>query len=139
MPPRKSTRRSALDDEALTIINTIIANLDMGKDFPNIRPDYKDFSTGLEHRNVFLKETAARDPQADHINSLALGKPFQETDKEKEFHDDLWALDQAKCNDGSNEAIFQRTVMMNLIMRYYLIYNGRAKYPHVLNFSVEEP
>jgi hypothetical protein len=47
-----------LDDEALTIINEIIANPDMGKDFPNIRPDHKDFSTGLEHRNIFLNEPA---------------------------------------------------------------------------------
>jgi hypothetical protein len=59
--------------------------------------DHKDFSTGLEHRNVFLNETAARDPQADHINSLASKEPFQETDKEKEFHDELWALDQANA------------------------------------------
>jgi hypothetical protein len=28
---------------------------------------------------------------------------------------------------------------MNLITRHHLIYNGRAKYPHVLDFSVEEP
>jgi hypothetical protein len=128
-----------LDDEALSIINAIIANPDMGKEFANIRPDHKDFSTGLEDRNVFLKETAARDPQADHINSLASGEPFLETDKEKQFHDELWTLDQAKCDEVSNEAVFQRTVMMNLITRHRLIYNGCANYPHVLDFSVEEP
>ncbi len=30
----------------------------------------------------------------------------QETDKEKEFHDELWTLDQAKCDNGCNEAVF---------------------------------
>jgi hypothetical protein len=128
-----------LDDEALAVINAIIANPDMAKDFANIRPDHKDFSTGLEHRNVFLTETVARDPQADHIDSLAPGEPFLETDKEKQFHDELWALDQTKCDELSNEAVFQRTVMMNLITRHRLIYNGCANYPHVLDFSVEEP
>lgn len=127
-----------LDDEAVAIINAIIENPDMARP-TNIRPDSKEFAGGLEDRNVFLKETATGDPQADHINSLPSEELSWETEKERECHDELWTLDQAKCDEASSEAVFQRTVMMNMITRHHLIYNRLATFPHVLDFSVEEP
>jgi hypothetical protein len=100
----------------------------MVKELLRIGPEHLKFSAGLEDRNVFLTESTVPDPQADYIKSLTSGDSVRETDGEKESHELLWTLDQAKCNEGSNEALFQRTFMMNLIARHHLIYEKR-RYP----------
>ena len=62
----------------------------------------------------------------------------QETDAERETYEKLWKLDQDKCVNGSNEALFQRTLMMSFIARHCLLHGGSAKRPFNLDFSVEE-
>lgn len=53
--------------------------------------------------------------------------------------DNSQTMDRAKCDKGStNEALFQRTIMMSLIARHRWIYNGNATKPSVLDFSVQE-
>ena len=126
-----------LDEEAAAIIAAIIANPEMAKTYTRLGPDNADFVDGLGHRNVFLRESCNPDSQMDHITRLVPGDPA-ETDREKESHSRLWALDQAKCDRGSNEALFQRTLMMSLIARHFLIYTRDTTSQCLLDFSVEE-
>jgi hypothetical protein len=126
-----------LDEEAVAVIEAIIADPDMAKGYTRISPDHANFPDGLQNRNVLLEESQTIDPQVDCINLLAPGE-FIETDGERESHGQLWALDQAKCNKGSNEALFQRTLMMSLIARHRLIYARDTTTQCLLDFSVEE-
>ena len=124
------------DVEAQAVINAIIANPEMAKNYARISPDDDNFPDGLGNRNVLLEESQV-DPQSDRISLLAPGE-FVETDREKEWHDQLWASDQVKCNKGSNEALFRRTLMMSLIARHLLIYPRDSTTRCLLDFSVEE-
>ena len=126
-----------LDEEALAVIEAIIADPDMAKNYTRISPDHRNFPEGLGNRNVLLEESQDIDPESDSINLLAPGESV-ETDGERESHGQLWALDQAKCNKGSNEALFQRTLMMSLISRHRLIYARGPTTQCLLDFSVEE-
>ena len=127
-----------LDEDALVVIEAIVSNPEMAKAFARISPDHVNFPEGLRNRNVLLEESQDIDPQSDSITLLAPGEP-DETNGEKESHGQLWALDQAKCNKGSNEALFQRTIMMGLIARHRLIYARDPSTQCLLDFSVEEP
>jgi hypothetical protein len=127
-----------LDEEAIAVIQAITANPGIAKDYTRIGPELFKFPSGLEDRNVSLTESRVPDLRADEIKSLILEESFRETDGEMESHEQLWALDQAKCNEGSNEALFQRTAMMNLIARHHLIYGSGATHQSRLDFSVEE-
>ena len=84
-------------------------------------------------------ESAAPDPYANHIRLLEIQESVAETDVEKECHGQLWRIDRVKCNEGLNEALFQRTLMMSLIARHRLIYHTDASRIRSLDFSVEEP
>ena len=128
-----------LDEEAAAIIDAIIADPDMAKDYKRISPDSKDFPEGLRYRNVFLTESAVPDPYLDHIAQLVVGNSIPESEGEEELHGQLWTLDQAKCNKGSSEALFQRTLMMSMIARHSFIYDTSVVKRHILDFSVEEP
>lgn len=110
----------------------------MAKGYERLSPSSKGFPQGLEYRNVCLTESSAPDLHAGHIQRLTPGKSKPETDAERELHDQLWTFDQAKCNKGSNEALFQRTLMMNLIARHSFIYEKDATDRLYLDFSVEE-
>jgi hypothetical protein len=126
-----------LDEEAVAVIEAIIADPEMAKGYTRISPDHANFPDGLRNRNVLLEESQAIDPQSDCIKLLEPGESV-ETDGERESHGQLWALDQAKCNKGSNEALFQRTLMMSLIARHRLIYARDPTPQCLLDFSVEE-
>lgn len=137
------------------MIDAIIANPDMAKQYTRINPDSPNFPEGLNYRNVSLKESSTHDLQAVHVEHLVLKssvtdthrgnddedilpKSFvTETEGEKELYGQLWTFDQIKCNEGSNEALFQRTLMMSLIARHSFIY-GDAINRRCLDFSVEE-
>ena len=125
-----------LDEEALALIDVIIADPDIVK-MLGIRAESEDFVIGLEYRNVGMRESAAPDAYVDEIKLLT--KSFLETEGEKESHGHLWTFDQAKCDMGSNEALFQRTLMMDLIMRHRFMYNEDTAHQRCLDFSVEEP
>lgn len=70
--------------------------------------------------------------------ALTLGESVPETDEERKWHEQLWMSDQAKCNERTNEALFQRTLMMSLIARHALIYDRDTSDESCLDFSVEE-
>ena len=128
-----------LDEEAAAIIDAIIADPDMAKDYKRINPNSKGFTQGLRYRNVFLTQSAAPDPYIDHIAKLVVDNSFAESEGEEQLHGHLWTLDQARCNKGSSEALFQRTLMMSLIARHSFIYDTSVVHRHSLDFSVEEP
>jgi hypothetical protein len=122
-----------LDEEAVAVIEAIIADPEMAKGYTRISPDDANFPDGLRNRNVLLKERQAIDPQSDRINLLVPGESV-ETDGEM---DQLWALDQAKCNKGLNKALFQLT-LMSLIARHHLIYVRNPTAQYLLDIGVEE-
>ena len=121
------------------LIDFIMANPDMAMvESGKIGPDKAKFSDGLECRNVTLNESATIDPRANHIRKLSLNGSIRETDEVSELHGQLWAMDRAKCQNGSNEALFQRTIMMSLIARHCLIYDRQSNSERCLDFSVEQ-
>jgi len=136
---RKWGYLAPFDEEAAAVIDAIIADPDMAQTVKRISPENAKFLQGLKYRNVFLTESSAPDPYAGHIKSLAPEDTVLESDAETESHGQLWILDQAKCNLGSNEALFQRTLMMSLIARHWFIYEREATNQRCLDFSVEEP
>lgn len=127
-----------LDVEVVAIIDAIIADPIKAGEFTRMGAEHPDFPDGLDDRNVDLGESSTLDSHADHIKFLAPEESASETDGEKELHGQLWTLDQARCNEGSNEAFFQRTLMMSLIARHSIIYQRGARNKRYLDFSVEE-
>ncbi|KAA6408397.1 MAG: hypothetical protein FRX48_08139 [Lasallia pustulata] len=104
----------------------------MAEELARVGPDKPEFIEGLIDRNVFLDES--EDPRVDHIKHLKPENLVPETEEQRNVHKPLWDRDQAKCDEGSsNEALFQRTMMMSLIARHCLIYER-----NILYFSVEE-
>ncbi|MCJ1430688.1 hypothetical protein MMC27_000038 [Xylographa pallens] len=125
-----------LSGEAAAIIEAIIAHPETAKEQGRVGPDNRDFREGLRFRNVVWMESS--DPYAAHINGLALNDSSLETEEERRSHEHLWSLDRSKCNGASNEALFQRTIMMNLISRHSIIHYKDDNNQFCLDFSVEE-
>ncbi|KAL9114389.1 MAG: hypothetical protein Q9227_001470 [Pyrenula ochraceoflavens] len=73
----------------------------------------------------------------DVIRRLPPGNSDKEINEELELYRQVWIWDQRKCEDGSNEALFQRTLMMSLIARHRLIYMQDESRLN-LDFSVEQ-
>lgn len=115
-----------------------MADPSMAKELARIGPYHQDFPDGLSYRNVFLTESTTPDPWVNHVQLLKTQESLPETAGERESHGQLWAMDREKCNEGSNEALFQRTLMMSLIARHRLIYDRGATSRPSLDFSVEE-
>ena len=129
-----------LDEEAASVIDAIIANPGMAAQYKRISPDQSfHFNGGLRWRNVLLNESLAVDAQAEHIRLLVPEESALETLEEQQSYGQLWKLDQAKCDEGSNEALFQRTLMMSLISRHCFIYDKDTTKRSCLDFVVEEP
>lgn len=105
------------------------------------------FEKGLEWRNVPLKE--GHDPYLEELQNLTsvLETSHQLTPEEqtakgvlKTYHDQLWERDRKKCEDHSQEAIFQRTLLISMIDRLNLIYtSAKASEPCLFDFAVETP
>lgn len=125
------------DEEAAAVIQAIIENPDLARIMGRTDPNHYLFYEGLDDRNVFLSPSETSDPQADHIMRLSPTDSSQESDQERAPYEHLWALDVAKCTEGSNEVIFQRTVLMNLISRHILIYDKGVGTGSRLDFNVE--
>lgn len=128
-----------LDDEAAEIIEAIIANPETAMANSRIQANHEEFPRGLTKRNVFLGGSNSPDPYANEIQLPTASARITETKAENESHEKLWILDQARINQGSNEALFQRTLMMNLIGRHLFIYHGTHVDQPCLDLSVEEP
>ena len=121
-----------LSEDAVALLDAILADPAMAEELARTGPDKPRFVEGLIDRNVFLDES--EDPRVDHIKHLKPDKVVPEIEEQRNVHEPLWDQDQAKCNQGSsNEALFQRTMMMSLIARHCLIYKRIF-----LDFSVKE-
>ena len=129
------------DEEALAVIEAIMADPDTAKTFERINPQHDNFPQGLQQRNVSLEASTIPDPYEAHVHQLESKELVSETIEERTSNGQLWRLDRAKCINGSNEALFQRTVMMNLIARHRLMHNydRDADIRNRLDYSVEEP
>lgn len=126
-----------LKEEAAIVLNAIIENPSMAKDYARVGPENANFLIGLLRRNVFTTESPNADPYEDEIGLSLDADPYQEKEAERLAYEQLWTFDKEKCGSGSNEALFQRTLMMSLIARQHLIYEKDATRPRVLDFSVE--
>ena len=98
----------------------------------------KMFKKGLGQRNVATSPSTSVDPRSEEINSFSPTGSLQETTEQKQFCEHLWLQDKAKLGQSSNEAIFQRTLMVSLIARHVLIYEKKVNGEQLLDFSAEE-
>ncbi|KAI4130724.1 MAG: hypothetical protein LQ347_003267 [Umbilicaria vellea] len=114
----------------------------MAEQLKRVGPESAAFYWGLKQRNIFLEESQDSDPYTESTDPIKLLPTPDiigpETKEEKELHRQLWIRDQAKCNAGPNEALFQRTMMMSLIARHCFIYTKNASDQRCIDFSVEE-
>lgn len=110
--------------------------------------DTKKFERGLDWRNVSLKPWKTEpDPKLEELKELRLETSPEYAPEEQEarkvlkrYHEQLWKQDLSKCEDHSQEAIFQRTLLISMIDRLNLIYeNGKASVPRLFDFAVETP
>ncbi|MCJ1281870.1 hypothetical protein MMC26_001193 [Xylographa opegraphella] len=128
-----------LNEEAEAVISAIMAQPERANEQLRIGPDSRDFPVGLYDRNVMWEQNPAQDLQMDHIKGLVSRASQLEPDEEKKLHEHLWNRDQDQCDGASNEALFQRTIMMNLISRHSIIDYRDDNNQLCLDFSVEEP
>lgn len=104
-----------------------------------IGPDSQGlFKKGLAQRNVETNPSRSVDPRSEEIKSFNLKGFLQETAEHKQFCEYLWLRDKAKLSPHSSEAIFQRTLMVSLIARHFLIYEKEVNGEQLLDFSAEE-
>jgi len=96
------------------------------------------FEEGLGQRNVETDPCESIDPRSDEIKSFGLQHFLRETAEQKEFCEHLWLRDKAKLRPNSSEAFFQKTLMVSLIARHFLIYEKEVNGEQLLDFSVEE-
>ena len=127
-----------LDDDVAKLLAEIVEDPSLAKNMGRIKADSPGFHNGLKARNVWVSPSKDVDVYAEKIKRLKVDS-WHEPTGEKDCHDLLWSLDQAKCHATSSEALFQRTLMVNLIARHFLIYQRDPGKPQVFDFSVEEP
>ena len=126
-----------LDDDVSKFVAEIIEKPDLAKTMARITADSPLFKAGLQARNVPAEPSKAIDSYAEKIKLLRVDEWSEPTD-EKNCHDLLWKMDLEKCHVSSNEALFQRTLMVNLIARHFLIYQRDSSKDQIFDFSVEE-
>ncbi|KAL9608452.1 MAG: hypothetical protein Q9167_006720 [Letrouitia subvulpina] len=128
-----------LDEKTSQIIAAIKDNPASVRRMTRISPDLQgDFKKGLMQRNVETDPSKSVDPRSGEIESLSLRGFLQETDEQKQFCEHLWLQDRDRLSPDSSEAIFQRTLMLSLIARHFLIYEKEVNGEQLLDFSVEE-
>ena len=127
-----------MDDDVAKLLAEIIEDPSLAKSMVRINADSPEFYDGLQARIVWVSPSEDVDSYAEEIKLLKVDN-WQEPTGEKDCHDLLWKLDQAKCHATSSEALFQRTLMVNLVARHFLIYRRDPSKPQVFDFSVEEP
>ncbi|KAL9622428.1 MAG: hypothetical protein Q9160_003273 [Pyrenula sp. 1 TL-2023] len=128
-----------LDEECAALVRVIVENPHMAPRVERLGAERDEFRAGLRYRNVSLTPETSIDSRSEEIKQLATVLPNFESKEEKASYERLWALDQRKLEIGSNEALFQRTLMMDIIGRHYLIYRAIRTKDTCLDFSVEEP
>ena len=125
------------DEQSEQVIAFIIENPTLAKAMARIQPGTSKFEAGLEERNVALKPNDTLDQYEAKIESLDVKQFMNETANEEECHELLWKFDQAKITATSSEALFQRTIMVSLIARHFLIYQRDSHQSQLFDFSVE--
>ncbi|KAL9636945.1 MAG: hypothetical protein Q9164_002509 [Protoblastenia rupestris] len=128
-----------LDEETTRIIEAIIKNPARAETIVGIGPENQQFLSGLHNRNVLSDPSTHLDPQKEEIQSISLEGYLQETQEQETSNEELWKSDKAKCTPDSREALYQRTLMINLIARHLLIYQFDSSKEQIFDFSVEEP
>ena len=128
-----------LDEETIRIIEAIIQNPARAETMVGIGPEKQEFLSGLRSRNVNPYPSTHADPLEEEIQSISLEGYLQETQEQETSHEELWKSDKAKCTPDSSEALYQRTLMINLIARHCLIYQFDSSKQQIFDFSVEEP
>ena len=128
-----------LDEETIRIIEAIIQNPARAETMIGIGPENPKFLAGLRYRNVLSDPSTHLDPREEEIQSISLEGYLQETQEQETSHEELWKSDKAKCTPDSSEALYQRTLMINLIARHLLIYQFDSSKEQIFDFSVEEP
>ena len=126
------------DEESEQVIAFIIDNPTLAKAMARTQPGTSNFAAGLEDRNVALKPSNDLDECKAKIESLDVERFMNEPVNEEKSHELLWKLDQAKITATSSEALFQRTIMVSLIARHFLIYQRDNHENQLFDFSVEE-
>ena len=128
-----------LDDEVIELFAILAKHPGLARKMGRISSATQThFQQGLKHRNVSVKASSDLDVFAEEIKRLAVDQWFEE-EHEQTCYDKLWELDQLKCHSSSSEALFQRTLMVNLVARHFLIYQREKNLPRVFDFNVEEP
>ena len=128
-----------LDEETIRIIEAIIRNPARAETVVGIGPENPQFLSGLRARNVLSDPSTRIDPREEEIRSMSLGGYLQETQEQETSHEELWKADTAKCTADPSQALYQRTLMINLIARHLLIYQFDTSKEQIFDFSVEEP
>ena len=128
-----------LDEETTRIIEAIIKNPASAAAMVGIGPEKPQFLSGLHNRNVLSNPSTHPDPCKEEIQSISLEGNLQETQEQEISQEELWKSDKAKCTPDSSEALYQRTLMINLIARHFLIYQFDSGKEQIFDFSVEEP
>ena len=128
-----------LDEETTRIIEAILSNPAHAQTMVGISPENPQFLPGLRSRNVLSEPSIQSDPCKSEIQSISLEGYLQETQEQEILWGELWKSDKAKCTPDSSEALYQRTLMINLIARHLLIYQFNGSKRQIFDFSVEEP
>lgn len=157
-----------LNDAVIEALKLILPeNMDLEAVTGRISSSNQDsFNQGLSWRNVDIEPDREEvDPQINVLKDLRTGPPStmqgqnpQRGHKEHEsthasstedvaaravlmqYHDALWVADMQKCKDQTQEAIFQRTVLMSMIDRLNLIYRQKdGSITPPFDYSVETP
>ncbi|KAL9043017.1 MAG: hypothetical protein Q9214_003619 [Letrouitia sp. 1 TL-2023] len=127
------------DREAARVIAAIIENPSLAKSFARMGADSTGFREGLADRNVEVLETKIHD-SLENIDHFEIPQDFLcETIEQKRCYEHLWQLDKVKCTEQPSQAIFQRTLMISLILRHCFLYEENESEKQILDFSVEEP
>lgn len=131
----------SLSNEVLATIHVVLG-MDTAKELAGISPYSSEFEKTLEEdRNVLLEETKYQDPEWAYLNNYQIDRDADEASIAN-FLDKLWLADLRFCKN-QQEAIFQRTVMMNMINRHQLIFPDSKILSELsgspLMFSVEAP
>ncbi|KAL9616562.1 MAG: hypothetical protein Q9160_008583 [Pyrenula sp. 1 TL-2023] len=126
------------DEETVAVVEAIINDPIMAKRADRIGPEKNEFGLGLRYRNVRTAPCSNADPCSNEIKAYEFNREVAESEGDKQSQGQLWKFDQAKCDKGTNEAFFQRTLMMGLIGRNYLMYEPDNAQHTYLDFSVEE-